>query len=813
MISLLHNLKFSLRLLVKSPAFTAGAVLSLAIAIAANTAIFSLVDSVLLRPLPVRDPSHLVSLHAIDSEGGSFHSFSYLDFRDLGEGVPAFEDVVAYDLTRIAWSVGDRAELVQGYVTSTNFFDVLGVSAVLGRTFSPDEGEVPGRDAVAVIGYDLWQERFAGDPAAVGREIKLNSYPFTIIGVAPEGFNGPFNGLDADVWVPLMMHRELHVGEDLEGRNLVWLELIARLEPRVTAQEAQAAVDLAVGRMLDASVEPRGIRGVEVRGLSPVPARLQGPITAFMTLLLVLTGTLLLVASFNVASMLLARATARRKEIAIRLSIGSTRGRLMGQLLTESVVLFLVAGAVGALVAFAIVALVPNLIGPLLTDLNLPVDLDMRLDARTLLFTLALCLFTGVAFGLAPLLQTVRPEVLPALQSDTGGAAGYRKARARSALMVGQIAVSLLLLILAGLLVRSLQKSTAVDPGFDPEGVYAMTLDVARHGYNEASGRDFYYRLTERIENLPGVEAASLASALPLGVVNQSTAVSAEGFDRSFGTDLTAVAPGFFELMGIPLLAGRDFNPSDRPDAPQVVIVNQVVARYFWPDGQAVGKTLWDGNVGSGVPLRVIAVAANSKYRRISEDETFFIYRPVTQKYHSELNLVARLSGQPGQVIPSIRSAVLAMDDGLPVVSVRPLTDHIGLSLLPQKVAAGLAGVLGVVGLVLVAVGIYGLMAYLTRQRVREVGIRMALGAQVKDIVRLMMRRGVILTAVGVVLGSVLALLAGRALSGVMYGVGSTLPLVVVTIALLLAAVALAASYLPARRSARIEPVKALRHQ
>lgn len=813
MSSLLRSIRFSLRLLVKSPAFTAGAVLSLAIAIAANTTIFSLVDSVLLRPLPVEDPDSLVSLHALDSEGGSFHSFSYLDYRDLREGVNAFEDLVAYDLTPIAWSVGDRAEVVQGFVASTNFFSMLGVDAELGRTFSAEEGRVPGRDAVAVISHDLWQQRFDGDGSVLGREIKLNSYPFTIIGVAPKGFNGPFNGLDADLWVPLTMNEQLHVGEDLNERNLVWLELLARLDPGVSVAEAQAAVDAAVRRIVDASVEPQGLAGVEVRHLSPVPAQLQGPVTAFMTLLLVLTGTLLLVASINVASMLLARATARRKEIAIRLSMGSTRGRLVGQLLTESLVLFLIAGAVGVLMALAVMAVVPNLMGPFLSDLNLPVDLSMRLDGRTLLFTLGLCLVTGVVFGLTPLFQTVRPEVLPALQSETGGAAGYRRARGRSALMVAQIAVSLLLLILAGLLVRSLQNSTTVDPGFEAEGVYTGRLDVARHGYNEASGQDFFLRLAERVGNLPGVQRATLASTLPLGLVNQSTAISAEGFDQTFGTDLTSVAPGYFQLMEIPLLAGRDFTTADRADGPQVVIVNQTVARHFWGDGQAVGKTLWDGNVGSGVPMQVIGVAKDSKYRRITDDGRFFIYRPFTQKYLSEMSLVARLSAPPDQVIPSIRSAILAMDDGLPVVSVMPLTDYVGLSLLPQKVAAWLAGVLGIIGLILVAVGIYGLMAYLARQRVREVGIRMALGAQMQDIVRLMMHRGVVLTGLGVVIGGILALLASKVLSGIMFGVGAALPLIVLALALLLGAVALTASYLPARRSAKVAPVQALRHQ
>jgi len=813
--SLVQQLKFSFRLLAKNPGFTAGAILSLALAIGANTAIFSLVDSILLRPLPVEQPENLVSLHALDAEGGSFHSFSYLDYRDLKEGVQAFQDVMAYDLSPIAWSIGDRAEVVQGFIATANFFDLLGVEAAVGRTFRADEGQVPGRDAVAVIGHDLWQERFQGDSAVVGRQIKLNSYPFTIIGVAPQDFDGPFNGLDANIFVPLTMHEQLNMGEDLQNRNLVWLEAMARLKPGVGIQEAQAAVDLAVDRILEqeSTLEPRGLAGVEVRELTPVPATVQGPVTIFMTLLLVLTGMLLLVASINVASMLLARAMARRKEIAIRLALGSSRSRLMGQLLTESLVLFLLAGVVGVLLATAVITVVPKLAGPFLTSLNLPVDLSLQLDARVLLFTLALCLVTGVLFGLAPLFQTAKPELVPALQSETGGSTGYKKAHLRSALVVAQLAFSLVLLIIAGLLSVSLQRSNAVDPGFEPEGVYVMSLDVSRHGYGDPQGKDFFSRLTERVENLPGVSHAGLASSVPLGLVNQSTAVSAEGFDRTVGTDLTAVAPGYFDLMEIPLLEGRDFSSEDRESSVQTVIVNQELAEHFWGDSSPLGKTLWDGNVGTGEPLRVVGVAANSKYRKVSEEQRFFLYRPFTQKYHANMNLMARLEGTPGPVISSIRSTVLAMDDGLPVVSVMPLTDHVGLSLLPQKVAAGLATFLGVMGLILVAVGIYGLMSYLANQRVREVGIRMALGAQVKDIVRLMMRRGVILTVAGIGVGVALAFLASRALASLMFGVGATLPLVIVGISLVMAAVAMAANYLPARRSSQVELVNALRQR
>lgn len=812
MSALLHDVRFGLRLLAKSPAFTAGAVLSLTLAIAANTTIFSLVDSILLRPLPVSDQEELVTLHARSQDGSSFHSFSYLDYRDFRQ-VEAFSEVVAYDLTPMAWSVGEQAEVVQGYVVSDNYFDVLGVDAVLGRTFGPEEGRVPGRDAVAVISHDLWTQRFAGDPGVLGREIKLNSYPFTVIGVAPEGFAGPFHGLAAHLWAPLMMREQLHVGEDLETRNHVWLELIARRAPGVGRQEAQAAVDIAFERLRSRLGEDEwGIAGVDVLPLSPVPATLQGPVTGFMTLLLVLTGLLLLVAAMNVAGMLVARATGRRKEIAIRLSMGSTRKRLARQLLAESLVLFLIASLLGLGLSLFLIQLAPKLLGPTLTDLSLPVHLDLRLDHRVLGFTLLLALVTGTLFGLAPLSQTARPVVLPALQDESGGAAGMRKARLRSALVVAQIAVSLLLLVLAGLLALSLRSSTRIDPGFEPDGVQIMALDLSRHGYNDASGMDFYQRLVERAEALPGVSQAALASTVQLGIESQSTAVTTQGQDEDWGTDLTAVSPGYFGLMGIPIVAGRDFGPADRAGGAPVVIVNEEIARHFWPNGGAVGRTLYDGDVATGEPMQVVGVVPTTKVRRLSEEPSFFIYRPLLQKYRPNVMLMARVDGPPESVVPAIRRSVLAMDPGLPVVNPMPLGDYIGLSLLPQKVATGLAATLGILGLVLVAVGVYALMAYIVTQRVREVGIRMALGAQVRDVVRVMMRRGVILTAAGVIGGLILAFLASKAMSSLLFGVGGSSLAVFAGLAALLTAVGLTASYLPARRSARMNPLRALRH-
>ena len=811
--SLWSDVVLSLRLLVKNPAFSAGAILSLALAVGANTAVFSLVDGILLRPPPVAQPERLVSLHAVDPEGGGFHSLSYLDYRDLADRATAFDDVLAYDLTPMAWSAGERAEVVQAYVVSPNFFSLLGVDAALGRTFAAGEGGgVEAGDAVVVLGHDLWQRRFRGDAGVIGTTIELNGTGLTVVGVAPPGFNGPFNGLAADLFVPLTLRRQLHVGEDLADRRLVWLDLIARLAPGVTPRQAQASVDVVVRHMRhQPGVVAHGLGGVEVRTLSPVPPALERPVTLFMTLLLAITGTLLLAAGLNVAGMLLARAVARRKEIAIRLAIGATRRRLVRQLVVESLVLFLLAGAVGVLLAQGAVVAVPRLLAPILTSLSLPLDLAVRLDGRVLLFTLALSLASGALFGLAPLVQTARPALVPALQTPSGGVAGWRKAPLRSALVVAQVAVSLLLLVVAGVLSLSLRRSATIDPGFDAEGVYVASLDLSRHGYDEARGRELFGRLAQRIAGLPGVGGASLASTLPLGLVHQSTAVAAEGLEHAVGSDQTAVAPGYFRLLGIPLLAGRDFTATDRDGATPVVIVNRTLARNLWGDASPLGETLWDGEVGRGEPLRVVGVAADSSYRQIGEEPRFFLYRPFAQTHHTEMWLLARLDGPPAGLAPAIRNAVVAQDASLPFVQVAPLRDHLGLSLLPQRIAASLATFLAAMGLVLVAVGIYALIAYTVGQRVREVGIRRALGAEAGSVSRLMMRRGVALTATGVAIGTGLALLAGRVLSGLFQGAGAALPAVLPAAGAVLAALALLAAYLPARSAARIAPADALR--
>jgi len=812
--SLWSDVVLSLRLLVKNPAFSAGAVLSLALAVGANTAVFSLVDGILLRPPPVAQPDRLVSLHAVDPEGGGFHSLSYLDYRDLADGATAFADVLAYDLTPLAWSAGERAEVVQGYVVSPNFFSLLGVDAALGRTFAAGEGgRVEGGDAVVVLGHDLWQRRFRGDAGVIGTTIELNGTGLTVVGVAPPGFDGPFNGLAADLFVPLTMRRQLHVGEDLADRRLVWLDLIARLAPGVTPRQAQASVDVVVRHMLHRpGVAPHGLGGVAVRPLSPVPPALQRPVTLFLTLLLAITGTLLFAAGLNVAGMLLARAVARRKEIAIRLAIGATRRRLVRQLVVESLVLFLLAGAVGVGLAQGAVVALPKLLAPLLTSLSLPLDLAVRLDGRVLLFTLALSLASGALFGLAPLLQTARPALVPALQTTAGGVGGgSRKAPLRSALVVAQLAVSLLLLVVAGVLSLSLRRSATIDPGFDAEGVWVASLDLSRHGYDEARGRALFDRLAERIAGLPGVAGASLASTLPLGLVHQSTAVSAEGLEHAVGSDQAAVAPGYFRLLGIPLLAGRDFTATDRDGATPVVIVNRTLARHLWGDASPLGETLWDGEVGRGEPLRVVGVAADSSQRQIGEEPRFFLYRPFAQTHHTEMWLLARLDGPPAGLTAAIRDAVVAQDASLPFVQVAPLRAHLGLSLLPQRIAAALATFLAAMGLVLVAVGIYALMVYSVGQRVREVGIRRALGAEAGSVSRLMMRRGVALTATGLAIGTGLALLAGRVLTALFQGAGAALPAVLPAACAFLAAVALLAAYLPARSAARITPADALR--
>ena len=814
-----QDLRYGARGLRRSPGFTIVAAITLALGIGANSAIFSLVNALLLRPLPASAPEELVAVYTSDHSGPLYGSSSYLDYVDFRDRNQLLAGLVAYRPTPFnlsADAADGHSERVFGEVVSGNYFSVLGVVPAPGRGFLPSEDRVAGARAVAVVSHGLWQRRFGGDPGVIGSEVRLNGHPFTIVGVAPEGFTGLIRGLGADLWVPMMMHAQAVPGsDDLTQRGSRALFVIGRLAPGATIEQARArfgaiAADLHAGfrdLWTDVRGEPRAITVVPESGARVFP-QAREPVVIFMALLMTVVGLVLLIACASVANLLLARASARRREMAVRSALGAGRARLVRQLLTESLLLGLLGGAGGLLLALWGTQLLMAFEPPV----PVPVALDLDIDWRVIGFTTALALATSMLVGLAPALAASRPDLASALRDDAG-AGGSHGGRFRRSLVVAQVTLSLVLLVGAGLFLRSLQSAAAIPLGFDPSGVLTMSVDLQLQGFGEAREREFQRALLERVRALPGVTAASLAVELPLGLMGGTRrGITIDGYAAQAGEDTevstTTVAPGYFEAMRIPLLRGRTFDDRDAPGAPGAVIVNQAFARRYWPGQDPLGKTI---RMGDGA-LAVVGLVADGKYVTLGEEPRPFFYLPLLQDHASSATLIAR-AGDPVAALASVREVVRGLDRDLPVHDVKTLTDHLSLSLLPARLAAAVLGVIGLVALGLAGLGLYGVITYSVAQRTREIGLRVALGARRRDVVRLIVGQGMKLTAIGLLLGLVLAGAAARALSSLLYGVSPGDPATFAGVTALLAGVALLACYLPARRAARVEPMTALRHE
>ncbi|MEJ7576815.1 MAG: ABC transporter permease [Pyrinomonadaceae bacterium] len=824
MSSLWQDIRFAARMLLKSRGFTFVAVLSLAVGIGANTTIFSLVNVALLRPLPkVADSGRLAEVKRTLPNGDSFALLSYLDYAYLRDHNDVFEGLAAYSFAPFSLNAGGEPERAKGLIVSGNYFDVLGVKAARGRFFLPEEDRTPGANPVAVISHELWQRRFGGDSSAIGRQATLNGHSFTIIGVAPEGFKSPFVYLAPDVYVPLMMQAQAMPGRDvLDSRGTSWLGVRGRLKAGVKIEGAQVEISGLAKRLEREFPETNQGEGVRLHPVSQVPHEVRSAVVGFMSLLMCLVGLVLLIACANVAGIFLARAAARRKEMAIRLAVGASRARIIRQLLVESVLLFLCGGIAGA----ALAAWTNELLLAFRPSGVMPISLDLNLDWRVLGFTLLVSLVTGLVFGLAPALQASKPDVLPALKDEAR--TGVHRARMRGAFVVGQIAISLMLLIAAGLFVRSLRNAAAINPGFNPDGVQTAMIDLTIQGYTEERGRDFYRRLVEQVGALPGVESASLANAIPLSGRMFNLPVRVEGYEPpagedAFYIDANTVDENYLRTLQVPLLRGRDFSRADKEGAPRVAIINETMARKFFGGADAVGKTFSFNrnpsvnNSALNDPARstieVVGVVKDGKYETLGEGARPFIYLPFAQRYFGAMTLHIRTTGDPATVFAALRRETQNLDPNLPLTNVMPMTEAIGFSLIPLRMAATIVGVLGLFGLALAAVGIYGVIAYSVTQRTKEIGIRIALGAQTGDVLGIILRQGLMLTVIGVCLGVAGAFVLTRYLASLLYGVSAIDPLVFIGIALVLAAVALLASYVPARRAAKIDPMVALRYE
>lgn len=811
--TLLQDLRYGVRALLKSPGFAVTAVLTIALGIGAITTIFALVNALLLRPLPVAEPGRLVQVEELRRGGDRSSTYShprYAELRDGSGGVLA--GLAAQGLSDMALRAGRQAEAVTGVYASGSYFGVLGIRPQAGRFFGAEEDRPGSPDAVAVISEHLWRTRFGGERSAVGRTIHLNGQPLTVVGVAPRGFGGTFVGVQADVWVPIAMYPRLNRQADeatyQRGRH-IWLTLIGRLRPGMSAEGAETVLGAVARRSApDLERDPPPV-GVRLQPLTGMPPSARGAVVGFMAMLLATAGLVMLIAGTNVAGMLLARATTRRREVAIRLAVGAGRGRLVRQLLTESLLLFAAGGAGGLLLALWLA----DVIAAFQPPLAVRIALDLGPDARVLGFALLLALATGVGFGLVPALRASRPDVLPALREGSGGR-GAGRTRLRSAFVVAQMAMSLLLLVTAGLFVQALRSALETDLGFDPDGVVVADLNLRAQGFDDARGADFHRRAVERIAGLPGVEAVGAAQFAPMSGNVMSVDVEtpqrpgppAPG-RKPTSANYTLVDEGYFRALRIPLVAGRAFAAADRKGAPPVMVVNQTLARRFWPGENPMGKRLRV----FGEEHEVVGVARDGKYHELGEEPTSFLYLPIAQQGAERMTLFVRARTEPGPALAAVRREVAALDPDVPLQQAMPFSAMVGMTLFPQRMAAVLVGAFGLLGLALAAVGIYGVLAFHVGQRTQEIGVRLALGAGAADVVRMILRQGMLLVAVGVALGLAAALAATRLLAGFLHGVSATDPATFLAVPALLAAVALLASWLPARRAARVDPMTALR--
>jgi predicted permease len=810
MSAFLHDLRQAIRALRKRPGTSAVVLVTSALGICAVATVFSVIDALMLKPLPgVARQSELVNVHATAPDGSSFHSVSLATWKDLRETNPAMADLAGFSSRIVSLSAGGEPALAVAQVVTANWFSLVGATPSLGRVFLPGEDEVPGRDAVAVISHRLWRERFGGDPGVVGRSIRINGQPFTVVGVAAEGFIGTFLGQPFDLWIPTMMAPAVGVApEGLTDRRVVWLELIGRLAPGANIASARRglAVRAAQLRLAYPDIFPKG-SGFDVRPTTGFEDSLRGAAVAFFGVLMGLAALVLAIAGVNVSGLLLARAIQRERELSVRLALGAGRSRLISQLLLENVLLFLAGGAAGVALTFGTTSLLERF------ELPTPVPLAFHLQpgARVFGFAIGASLLAGLVFGLASTLPATRPSALSLLRA---AAATERRgaSRLRSAFVAAQVAMSALLLVAAGLFFRTVRHAAGVDPGFDPDGLTVTTLELRMLGYDSARAGSAFQAIVSRAAALPGVVSATTTGLLPLGFGNRSDPVRLPGArpdEPGVQADYADVGDAYFATMRLPLLSGRPFGPSDASGAPGVAIVNETLARQLWPGKDPVGRSLvWDGR-----ELTVVGVARNGKYRRLWENPIPFLYVSERQFGSLRRELVVRGGGDPGSIAPALRAAIRSVEPNLPVPAIQPVRRYIGFSLLPQRVGSAVAAALGLVGLALSCLGLAALVAFSVSRRTREMGIRMALGAGPGDVVRLETLRGAKTAAIGLAAGLASAFGLSRLIASLLFGVGPADPATFAAVALLLAALTLGAAYTPARQAARVDPMQALRSE
>jgi predicted permease len=807
---LLRDLRYALRQLRKAPGFTLTAIMTLALSIGANSTIFSWIDSTLLDPIPgVAHTGAMVSVMKGERSEHPSPPFSYPDFADLRDSAHSFSGMLAYHDDYMAITGTGKPERIYGDLTSSNYFEVLGVRPVLGRTLLPTLGNERAGAAEVVISYDVWKHRFNSDPDIAGKTIQINLHPYTIVGVAPEGFQGCKSGLRADLWLPLGMDNQIWGGARMEDRGNSWLQVLAVLKPGVDEHHAVSELNVLMQRIADRF--PESHRASNLISTDPLwrsPFGANVYLSGTLPILMGLAAVLLLLACANVANLLLVRTVSRRREIAIRLSMGASRWRVMRQLLMENMVVALAGGAL----ALLLTVWTSQTLAAFLPPVTLPTSINGHVGSTVLLATILVSILTALVSGVLPALRATSLSPGAVLKDEAlSTSGGLQKSRLSGTLVVAQVSLSLLLLTCAGLFVRSMLNAQKLDPGFDPNHVLLVSFDLDPMGYSDAQGLEFERQLATRVQQLPGVQSAALADFSPLSFTIHSDGILPEGYvpppHSSVEMDRGKVGPGYLETLHTPLIAGRDFTSQDNQGSLPVAIVNKALVDRYWPGQSAIGKHVLRGTQW----ITVVGVAANGKYRRLVNDSAPLVLLPLMQHYDSVVILHVRTKGNPLDFASAVETTAHDLNPDLPLYNVTTLKENMQMGNVFERIAVTFATSFGLLALVLAAIGIYAVISYTTRQRTHEIGIRMALGACKGGVFRQVLGQGLRLALVGLAVGIAVSLFLTRLLRSMLFGVGATDWLTFAAVAGVLCAVALAACYLPARRAASVDPMQALR--
>jgi len=823
--TLFQDIRYGVRVLLKSPGFVIAAVLSLALGIGANTTIFTMVNSMFLQPLPVENVAELMYVYGTDSNNsnnaaiGSTLPLSYPNFADYRAQNDVFTDMGAYGVPQgVSLGGGEKPTPVLGELVSGNYFSLLGVHVTKGRAFLPEEDQTPGTHPVVVLNYKFWQRRFGGDDGIVGQTIRLNGHPFTVVGVAPAGFEGTFGSFSPDMWMPVMSYPYIQTtvlpgGPIDKNRRLLFFFTFGRLKPNVTLAQARGALVTIAKRLEQDFSNENKNRSVGLQPLqeSTLPPAFRSILLQGSILLMVIVGLVLLIACANIANLMMARASARRREFTVRLALGGARSRLISQLLTESVLVALPGGVLALIVAVFGRRLILSFIPPVLNSANI----NMPIDTTVLVFTFGVAIVSGIIFGLAPALRASNPDLVTELKERSGSFAPAGRISVRTLLVFIQVALSVIALASAGLFIRSLDNARNVDLGFQKDNLIVATYDVSSNGYDVPRGRQYHKRVIEKIKSIPGVASVSLATVAPLSPSFQRT-VFPEGRETAGNNSgilvfTNSVVPGYFDTIRLSLLRGRDFTDGDREGGMPAAIINEAMAKKFWPGEDALGKRF--KFYGDPEYHTIVGITRTSKYVFIGEDPQSMAYSPLEQAYSPAMTLHVRATGSPDVLKSTVERELRALDRDVSVVNVVTGSELLNNSLFIQRTSATLLGIFGGIALVLAAVGIYGVMSYSVSQRSPEIGIRMALGAGRAEVLGMVLRQGMLIVASGLAAGLLVALGIGRLISRLLYGVDSSDLTTFGTTTIVLLIVALIANYLPARRATTVDPVTVMRYE